>query len=511
MLRMVYKHPYIVLLDEYDKPLKAIRGQPWEKAAAEMYTSLFNKVFKDNTDLKCGLLVGVYKLPLVDIGSGANCVHFLPLTVHGYHSGLNDDSGQPAVLPNSLVDISEEIMTTLTKWYDGYAFGGTGGKFNPYTVAMFLRELEHGNINFAVQDYWRLTGNQYMIEELVSDNWAEFTRLISRLTWDYDNDDKSKCSVFLTGQQKQTGAPSTRDDAVGVLLGDESLPRNGGSRYTTSHIVTLLIHTGYLTIGTGGAVRIPNGELRNMWEILRLMVSFETDDNERQNNERTRLFSELYAGDVRGIFDSFQNAYNRLSNDSNTYKEKVLADIVRTHVIGKLDPPRLLQTDGTISSSDHLNRPDYTMEAESGRGKPDWVVKLPPTKENPQPFVIIFEFKRVTSAKNDNANGPLCLARTGLEQIFEREYARSLGEYTRQLDIGVAIGMGKVTMRQRLWSKVENSPVATLVRQRDDKELLKDSSEKVDEWDLRVVSADDAGWRDGMGWQTQSLDPSYRL
>ncbi|KAJ2344280.1 hypothetical protein GGH92_004554, partial [Coemansia sp. RSA 2673] len=193
MLRMVYKHPYIVLLDEYDKPLKAIRGQPWEKAAAEMYTSLFNKVFKDNTDLKCGLLVGVYKLPLVDIGSGANCVHFLPLTVHGYHSGLNDDSGQPAVLPNSLVDISEEIMTTLTKWYDGYAFGGTGGKFNPYTVAMFLRELEHGNINFAVQDYWRLTGNQYMIEELVSDNWAEFTRLISRLTWDYDNDDKSKC------------------------------------------------------------------------------------------------------------------------------------------------------------------------------------------------------------------------------------------------------------------------------------------------------------------------------
>ncbi|KAJ2100422.1 hypothetical protein GGI09_001948 [Coemansia sp. S100] len=311
MLRMVYKHPYIVLLDEYNKPLKVICGQPWEKAAAETYTSLVSKVFKDNNDLKCGLRVGVYKLPLVDIGSGANCVHFLPLTVHGYRSGLNNNRGQPAVLRNSLVDMfahdgtevrllveaargryhrisfysTEVIMTTLTKWYDGYAFGGTGGKFNPYTVAMFLRELEHGNINFAVQDYWRLTGNQHMIEELVSDNWAEFTRLISRLMWDYD--DKSKCGVFLTGQQNPTRAPSIRDDAVGVLLGDESLPRNGGSRYTASHIVTLLIHTGYLTIGTGGAVRIPNGELRSTWERLRLMVSFETDDNERQNNERT--------------------------------------------------------------------------------------------------------------------------------------------------------------------------------------------------------------------------------
>ncbi|KAJ2100423.1 hypothetical protein GGI16_003718, partial [Coemansia sp. S142-1] len=139
------KSQYVVIFDEYDKPLKAIRGQPWEKAAAETYTSFVNKVFKDKNDLKCGLLVGVYKLPLVDIGSGANCVHFLPLTVHGYRGGLSDDSGQPAVLPNSLVDMfahdgtevrllveaargryrrisfysTEVIMTTLTKWYNG--------------------------------------------------------------------------------------------------------------------------------------------------------------------------------------------------------------------------------------------------------------------------------------------------------------------------------------------------------------------------------------------------------
>ncbi|KAJ2046169.1 Cytoplasmic GTPase/eEF2-like protein (ribosomal biogenesis) [Coemansia sp. S16] len=44
------KSQYVVLFDEYDKPLKAIRGQPWEKAAVETYTSLVNKVFKDNND-----------------------------------------------------------------------------------------------------------------------------------------------------------------------------------------------------------------------------------------------------------------------------------------------------------------------------------------------------------------------------------------------------------------------------------------------------------------------------
>ncbi|KAJ2095776.1 hypothetical protein IW146_010476, partial [Coemansia sp. RSA 922] len=44
------KSQYVILFDEYDKPLKAIRGQPWEKAAVETYTSLVNKVFKDNND-----------------------------------------------------------------------------------------------------------------------------------------------------------------------------------------------------------------------------------------------------------------------------------------------------------------------------------------------------------------------------------------------------------------------------------------------------------------------------
>ncbi|KAJ2700734.1 hypothetical protein H4218_001823 [Coemansia sp. IMI 209128] len=536
LLREVYDSPYIVLFDEYDIPLKAIRRKAWGREAAETYTSLSSMIFKNNKDLKCGLLVGVYKMSLVDIGSGANCVHFLPLTVHGYCSGLNENGEQPCDLVEAfaydetevglLVEAArqqydliskfstESIMATLTRWYDGYTFGRTGGKFNPYAVAMFLRELKRSsNIDSATQDYWRDTGNQHTIQELVSDNWIEFTRLIRlirRLTQDYDDSDKSKCSVFLTGQPSQAGEPSTRADAVGVSLGDESFPGHGGSGYTASHIVTLLIHTGYLTIGTGGAVRIPNGELRNMWERLWLLASFGTDDDEKQNTERRQLYGELFAGNVRGIFDSFQSAFTKLSNGANSYEEKALADILRSHVIGKLDHPRLLQKDGTISSASHSQQPDYVTEQESGYGKPDWVVKFPATKDRSQPFVIIVEFKRVTSKSRDSANGPLRLARAGLEQIIQKEYARPLDHYARRLDIGVAIGQGKVAMRQRLWTRVSGSPVEASNRKSNGMDPSISSTETVDEWDNRLVNANDAGWQDGLGWQTQRLEPSYR-
>ncbi|KAJ2821596.1 hypothetical protein GGI24_004170, partial [Coemansia furcata] len=370
LLSAVYDSPYIVLFDEYDIPLKVIRGNSWEQAAAETYLSLINRIFKDNRYLKSGLLVGVYRFSLVDIGSGANCVHFLPLTVEGYSSDSDASGEQASRLPNNLVEVfahyevevrllveaakklyprlselsTTMIMATLTKWYDGYSFGGTDGKFNPYAVAMFLNKLKSSNMKSAAKDYWRDTGNHHAIEDLVIQNWSEFTWLTPRLMLDYDHNhdghdnpdepndrdehyNRPTCSVYIAGQQSQDPILSSQEDTVRVWLCDESLPRNGGPQYDLSQIITMLIHTGYLTIGAGGEVRIPNGELRNMWESLRLVASFKTRDSVAQDRERIRLHKELYSGNIRNIFDSFQSAHANLSNAANNYPENVLADI----------------------------------------------------------------------------------------------------------------------------------------------------------------------------------------
>ncbi|KAJ2845037.1 hypothetical protein IWW36_004950, partial [Coemansia brasiliensis] len=71
----------IVLLDEYDTPLIDIRGKAWEEDAKKNYINLLNFIFKDNRNLRAGVLVGVHYVELSDLYSGANNIDVLPLTV----------------------------------------------------------------------------------------------------------------------------------------------------------------------------------------------------------------------------------------------------------------------------------------------------------------------------------------------------------------------------------------------------------------------------------------------
>ncbi|KAJ2682297.1 hypothetical protein IWW39_006054, partial [Coemansia spiralis] len=139
------------------------------------------------------------------------------------------------------------------------------------------------------------------------------------------------------------------------------------------------------------------------------------------------------------------------------------------------------------------------------------VIKFPATKDGSEPFVIIVELKQVTSKSSDNTSGPLRLACARLEQIIEKEYARPFDPYTRRLDIGVAIGEGKMAMRQRLWTRVSGSPVEASNRKSNVMDPSMSSTETANECEQRLVNADDAGRQDSLGWKTRRLEPSYRL
>ncbi|KAJ2767027.1 hypothetical protein IWQ56_003488, partial [Coemansia nantahalensis] len=69
---------YILLIDEYDIPFITIRLADWSKedksAAWGILKLLFQKMLKDNDGLLKGLLVGVFEIPLTEMGSGANNV-----------------------------------------------------------------------------------------------------------------------------------------------------------------------------------------------------------------------------------------------------------------------------------------------------------------------------------------------------------------------------------------------------------------------------------------------------
>ncbi|KAJ2888347.1 hypothetical protein IWW38_004957, partial [Coemansia aciculifera] len=57
LLAIYDKDSYIVLIDEYDVPLKEMRGKPWEDGAKPAYISFINDICKGNPRLRLGLLV----------------------------------------------------------------------------------------------------------------------------------------------------------------------------------------------------------------------------------------------------------------------------------------------------------------------------------------------------------------------------------------------------------------------------------------------------------------------
>ncbi|KAJ2292898.1 hypothetical protein IWW55_005791, partial [Coemansia sp. RSA 2706] len=67
---------YILLIDEYDIPFITVHLANWSKedkqAAQGILKLLFQTMLKDNDNLRKGLLLGVFEIPLTEMGSGAN-------------------------------------------------------------------------------------------------------------------------------------------------------------------------------------------------------------------------------------------------------------------------------------------------------------------------------------------------------------------------------------------------------------------------------------------------------
>ncbi|KAI8318395.1 hypothetical protein GQ54DRAFT_300428, partial [Martensiomyces pterosporus] len=81
-------------------------------------------------------------------------------------------------------------------------------------------------------------------------------------------------------------------------------------------------------------------------------------------------------------------------------------------------------------------------EGQSGDGFFDWRVVFPSCGlHRPKPLCVTFEFKRIGGGSNQTSNHPFRMAQEGLEHITDR----------RRLDVGVAIGMRTVAIRQRMW------------------------------------------------------------
>ncbi|KAJ1850678.1 hypothetical protein LPJ76_006365, partial [Coemansia sp. RSA 638] len=208
-----YRISCIMLLDEYDTPLVKIRNTPWEKPARSAYIGLLNYMFKDNPNTRTGVLVGVHEIELGDLGSGPNNIETLALTVLKHTEALDTNARimvsydkfgelfaftQPEV--EALVDKVleknphlqrypvEQIMDKIIEWYDGYCFGVSVGKFNPFAVTNFLMNLCGFSPDKAARCYWDETGHQELIIRIAFSNRAIMMVLATEFLVGYGKD-----------------------------------------------------------------------------------------------------------------------------------------------------------------------------------------------------------------------------------------------------------------------------------------------------------------------------------
>ncbi|KAJ2561280.1 hypothetical protein IW140_006591, partial [Coemansia sp. RSA 1813] len=446
---------YILLLDEYDIPFIHSHLKLWsDKEKEEVQSSLkvlIQAMFKDNHYLRKGILVGVFEVPLAELGSGANnivdfpMVPFKNVTGNGSiisatykHSGRGLDAltdsfwfntkevegllEKSAIRFPQIAEHRDEVMAVIKNWYNGYHFGRFRGKYNPWSVCAFIECLcnqlessEHGEIRSvpdaikpAARAHWVATGTTDLIEQQFANHRDQAIRLMESLIRDYRE-------TRLGGLDHDLALGNSQAVSLQLPKPDMNIVNSG--KYSAEGMLTLCLFAGYLTHKHPDSVCIPNHEVYNVWCTLFTRALLGAEFAERADvNARGSLLAELWEGKTAILSSFIQEAFGTLTNHGK-YKEKEYANIVATVLtaascLGALSPP------GQASS--HTSHSVTTRENHTGDGQCDHVMRLYSTDNKPTQFGVLIEFKLIPKDKRANTGLHETLAKKALDQIIEK-------------------------------------------------------------------------------------------
>jgi hypothetical protein len=143
--------PIVLLVDEYDSPITKCLEMKTEAMNALLLQNLevlqsFFSVCKANGDLfRFQFATGVSTFVKAGVFSGVN--HLTPITLNPTFSSLLGFTWADIerTFGPHLVELGKacglapsELQTMITKWYNGYSWGGEETVFNPYSVCRYV-------------------------------------------------------------------------------------------------------------------------------------------------------------------------------------------------------------------------------------------------------------------------------------------------------------------------------------------------------------------------------------
>ena len=158
-LRKYYNKQVIVLLDEYDVPIIGGYLNGYYKEVLDFVKEIFASTFKNNINLKKGVVTGVFRVAIEELETGANNFNVYNITDNEYSNyyGFTEEEIKEVLKEYGLSDKLNEVK----KWYDGYLFGNTT-IYNPISILNYL-------IKQRFETYWVNTGGVDLLKNLIFD------------------------------------------------------------------------------------------------------------------------------------------------------------------------------------------------------------------------------------------------------------------------------------------------------------------------------------------------------
>ncbi len=369
-LKEYYNQEVIVLLDEYDAPILYAYEMDYYDKMITFIKQLFVTTFKDNNNLRKGIITGISRISKENLFSDANNIEVYNMTDSRYSTyfGFTENEVKEVLKEYDL----ENTFDDVKKWYDGYLFNKTT-IYNPISILKYLKNEDH-----ELMAYWTNTGGVGLLKNLIY-NIKNKTNLLSEFE-----------SLINKGYVEHVDIDLNMD--LRNLKGDPNT------------VWTLFMFSGYLTPREYAGnlknvtLKIPNKEIKD--NLIKMSTSwFIIDYN---GNSMVKYLTNSAIDDFRNDLESIVlETFSYLDVPGNSASEA----FYHAFVMG------LLRVDNEYY--------EVTSNRESGYGRYDVMLK-PKVKDIP---AYIIEFKLVRDNDFDN------VIEDGFKQIDEMKYNEAIKKY----------------------------------------------------------------------------------
>ncbi|KAJ2607860.1 hypothetical protein H4S08_004674 [Coemansia sp. RSA 1365] len=477
MLVNIYQQRYIILVDNYDYLLVALNNMEWADNARNLYIGFLSHMFTDNANLQKALLVGTYIIPLSAGKYDLALDNIFTISHTAYHcSTENVTKPSPHMSYDAVLEsmfgfntqetvefikckmfqypaLKDTVEYTLEKVmpYFGKNVSVTGRMCCGLYEAVFYADHrdKSGSVDKAIAAYSKVPKIHATIKAVARMHRNDMLLLSTRLIHGYDNN-KHCCYIWPSLQEAQLASHGIEDKTRNFVLYEFSLLGAHDGQFDMNSVVTLLLHIGYLTIGAGNTIRIPNGHLRKTWNAIRLFALFGTYNQVQQDVERHRLIDSLFERDIGPLCQEFQHVLVHQQNNNDLYSDHTKLELACKYIIGKID-----------SQWHYSNQPTVLEYSQSFLSQPQtdkflsWTITMKPFGRYTQKLVLVFSFVYITEQDlKDSETTPAHLASKALATINDKEYIQQVSKNEVRLYFGIAYGQNNLAIEKKTLTNI---------------------------------------------------------